>query len=110
MSAPITVIGSLNMDFVVQVEALPRPGETVLGRGFATIIKAIDPRRVYLGGEITAAWDLIAAAASEALREDTLIHDLGEPEILIVGLGEHARLRGAAALVSSPAFAAPVLS
>jgi ribokinase len=36
-SAPITVVGSLNMDFVVQVQALPRPGETVLGSGFATL-------------------------------------------------------------------------
>lgn len=34
MSQPITVVGSLNMDFVVQVDALPRPGETVLGQGF----------------------------------------------------------------------------
>lgn len=37
MGAPITVVGSLNMDFVVQVEKLPRPGETVLGGGFRTI-------------------------------------------------------------------------
>ena len=37
MSAPITVVGSLNMDFVVQVPKLPLPGETVLGGGFATI-------------------------------------------------------------------------
>jgi len=37
MSAPITVVGSLNMDFVVQVEKLPLPGETVVGGGFATI-------------------------------------------------------------------------
>jgi len=37
MSAPITVVGSLNMDFVVQVERLPRPGETVAGHGFATM-------------------------------------------------------------------------
>jgi ribokinase len=37
MSAPITVVGSLNMDFVVQVQKLPLPGETVLGGGFATI-------------------------------------------------------------------------
>jgi ribokinase len=37
MSAPITVVGGLNMDFVVQVEKLPLPGETVLGGGFATI-------------------------------------------------------------------------
>jgi ribokinase len=37
MSAPITVVGSLNMDFVVQVAALPRPGETVIGSGFSTL-------------------------------------------------------------------------
>lgn len=37
MSAPITVVGSLNMDFVVQVDKLPLPGETVLGGGFRTI-------------------------------------------------------------------------
>lgn len=37
MSAPITVVGSLNMDFVAQVSSLPMPGETVLGSGFRTI-------------------------------------------------------------------------
>jgi ribokinase len=37
MSAPISVVGSLNMDFVVQVDKLPQPGETVLGGGFRTI-------------------------------------------------------------------------
>ncbi|MGI8743500.1 MAG: ribokinase [Bryobacteraceae bacterium] len=30
----ITVVGSLNMDFVVSVDRLPSPGETVLGRDF----------------------------------------------------------------------------
>ena len=34
---PILVIGSLNMDFVVQTEKLPLPGETVKGRDFSTI-------------------------------------------------------------------------
>jgi uncharacterized protein (TIGR03437 family) len=34
MSARIIVVGSLNMDFVVQVERLPAPGETVTGHGF----------------------------------------------------------------------------
>ncbi len=37
MTASITVVGSLNMDFVVRVERLPLPGETVLGGGFATL-------------------------------------------------------------------------
>lgn len=34
MTAAITVVGSLNMDFVVSVDRLPAPGETTLGRDF----------------------------------------------------------------------------
>ena len=37
MKPAIVVTGSLNMDFVVEVERLPAPGETVLGRGFQMI-------------------------------------------------------------------------
>ncbi len=37
MKPGVAVAGSLNMDFVVSVERLPRPGETVLGAGFRTI-------------------------------------------------------------------------
>ncbi len=33
----IAVVGSLNMDLVVRTEQMPRPGETVHGRGFTTI-------------------------------------------------------------------------
>jgi predicted NBD/HSP70 family sugar kinase len=81
-----------------------------LGRGLATIIKVVDPRRIYIGGEITAVWDLIVATARDALREDAVIREAGETEILTVALGEYPRLRGAAALIHTPAFAAPVVS
>jgi predicted NBD/HSP70 family sugar kinase len=81
-----------------------------LGRGLATIIKVVDPRRIYIGGEITAVWDLIAPTARDALREDAVIRETGETEILTVALGEYPRLRGAAALIHTPAFAAPVVS
>ena len=37
MKPTLVVAGSLNMDFVVRVEHLPAPGETVLGRDFQTI-------------------------------------------------------------------------
>lgn len=37
MSAAVVVVGSLNMDFVVRVERLPAPGETILGREFQMI-------------------------------------------------------------------------
>lgn len=37
MNPSLVVVGSLNMDFVVTVDRLPAPGETVLGRGFQMI-------------------------------------------------------------------------
>src|ERR1022692_2324053 len=37
MIPALVVVGSLNMDFVVSVDRLPVPGETVLGRDFQMI-------------------------------------------------------------------------
>jgi len=37
MNGPITVVGSLNIDFVVRVERLPLAGQSVVGHDFATI-------------------------------------------------------------------------
>jgi N-acetylglucosamine repressor len=81
-----------------------------IGRGFATLVKTLDPRRVYVGGEITLAWDLVERTVREAVREHALVPEAGETEIRVVPLGENPRLRGAAALVSAPAFAAPIVA
>jgi N-acetylglucosamine repressor len=81
-----------------------------LGRGLAIIMKALDPQRVYVGGEITRGWDLIQSAVREAIREQALIREAGEMEILVVPLDEYPRLRGAAALVSTSTFAAPIVA
>ena len=81
-----------------------------LGRGLATIVKALDPRRIYLGGEITEAWDVVGPHVRAAMRELALIPEAGETEIFPVPVGDHPRLRGAAALVSTPAFAAPIVA
>ncbi len=78
-----------------------------LGLGMASIINAIDPTRIYLGGEITEAWDLIESQVREAIKERTLTEELGAAAIRIVPATEHPRLRGAVALVTAPAFAAP---
>lgn len=37
MTPTLVVVGSLNMDFVVSVDRLPAPGETVLGRDFQMV-------------------------------------------------------------------------
>src|SRR5262249_36780560 len=81
-----------------------------LGQGFATIVKAGNPRRTYIGGESTGGCDLLSRAVREALRQHTLIPEAGETEIRTVPLSDHPRLRGAAALVTVPAFAAPVVA
>ncbi len=78
-----------------------------LGLGLATIINAVDPSRIYIGGEITEAWDLIEAEVRDAIRERTLTSQLGEAKLSIVPAMEYPRLRGAVALVTAPAFAAP---
>jgi N-acetylglucosamine repressor len=78
-----------------------------LGLGLASIINAIDPSCVYIGGEITEAWDLIESEVHDAIRERTLTKELGATAIRIVPAIEHPRLRGAVALVTAPAFAAP---
>jgi N-acetylglucosamine repressor len=78
-----------------------------LGLGLASIINAIDPSRVYIGGEITAAWDLIESTVRAALGERALTSLGAATEIRIVPAEDHPRLRGAAALVAAPAFAAP---
>ena len=35
-----------------------------LGLGLGSVVNAIDPAHVYIGGEITAAWDLIEATVA----------------------------------------------
>jgi N-acetylglucosamine repressor len=81
-----------------------------LSRGLATIVKAVDPIRIYIGGEITSVWDLVLPAVRQGLREDEVVRETGAPEILTVPLGEYPRLRGAAALIGTPAFAAADVS
>jgi N-acetylglucosamine repressor len=78
-----------------------------LGLGLASVINAVDPSRIYIGGEITEAWDLIEPHVRDAIKERTLTVELGATPIRIVPAVEHPRLRGAVTLVTAPAFAAP---
>jgi predicted NBD/HSP70 family sugar kinase len=95
-----------------EAQALATLRETgqYLGRGFANIVKAIEPRRIYVSGEISEAWDLVLPSVRQAMRDQALIPEAGDTDIVVVPLGEQPRLRGAAALVNSPAFAAPVVA
>jgi predicted NBD/HSP70 family sugar kinase len=91
---------------VAAIEATAR----YLGLGLASVINVLDPSRVYIGGEITLAWDLIEGTVRTALGERALTAAAAETEIRPVAATEHPRLVGAAALVAAPAFAAPVVA
>jgi predicted NBD/HSP70 family sugar kinase len=81
-----------------------------LGLGLASVVNAYDPSRVYIGGEITAAWDLIEQPVRAGLAERVLIPTAAALDLRTVGTTEYPRLQGAAALVAAPAFAAPVVA
>jgi N-acetylglucosamine repressor len=81
-----------------------------LGLGLASIINAIDPSRIYVGGEITTAWDLIERTVRDGLAERALTSAASNPDIRVVSAVDYPRLRGAASLVAAPAFAAPAVA
>ena len=81
-----------------------------LGLGLASVINAVDPDRIYIGGEITLAWDLIGETVKASLAERVLAPAASATPIRPVSASEYPRLQGAAALVAAPAFAAPVVA
>jgi N-acetylglucosamine repressor len=76
-----------------------------LGLGLGSVVNAIDPSHVYIGGEITAAWDLIDATVRAGLAERALTSSAGATPIIIVPSEQYPRLRGAAALIAASSFA-----
>jgi len=90
-------------------EVLEQTGE-YLGRGLAIVIKAVQPVRIYMSGEITDGWDLVLPSLRRVLRELTLVPEDADIDIVVVPLADQPCLRGATALVTSPAFAAPVVA
>jgi predicted NBD/HSP70 family sugar kinase len=81
-----------------------------LGVGLGALINAVDPAVIYLSGEITTVWDMIEQTVRAGLVERALTPSAAATPIQIVPAEQYPRLRGAAALVAVPAFAAPVVA
>ena len=77
-----------------------------LGLGLANILHGVDPACVYIGGEITSAWDIVEPVMREAVVERALTGKVADAVILPSKISD-PRLRGAVALIASPTFAAP---
>ena len=94
----------------VKAAAALQASARYLGLGLGGIVNIIDPDCIFIGGEITTAWDLIESSVRTALSERALSPAAASTDIVIVSAEEHPRLRGAAMLVAAPTFAAPVVA
>jgi len=78
-----------------------------LGIGLGTIVNIVNPDCIYVAGEITTAWDLIEETVRQALAERALTESAGRTPLRVSVTQDSFRLRGAAALIAAPSFAAP---
>ncbi len=78
-----------------------------LGLGLSMIVNALNPARIIIGGEITAAWALVEAPIRAEIGRRALIRQAAETPVVPEPSGSLPRLRGGIALVAAPAFAAP---
>jgi predicted NBD/HSP70 family sugar kinase len=87
------------------VDVLVETGRQV-GRGLANVASAFNPKRIYVGGEVTAAWELLEAPIREALVAGTLTEVTASTPVYADPNPAEYRLLGAVALVAAPGFAA----
>lgn len=79
---------------------------THIGRGLALIVSAFNPGRIYVGGEITEAWDFLEATIRDALVSGTIPGSAGRTLVVPDSSLAEYRLLGAVALVTAPSYAA----
>jgi len=61
----ILVIGSLNMDFVIEVDKMPLPGQTILGEEFALIPGGKGANQAYAAGKLGANVSMLGAVGND---------------------------------------------
>jgi N-acetylglucosamine repressor len=100
------IIRRAQHDEVAAVNALVETGRQI-GRGLAAVVSAFNPKRIYVGGEVTAAWNLLEGPMREALVEGTLTDAARATPVYPDTNPAEYRLLGAVTLVAAPTFALP---
>jgi ribokinase len=74
MAAPnLTVVGSINLDLVVQAERLPRPGETVSGARFSRVPGGKGANQAVAAARLGAQVALVGCVGGDELSEEALV-------------------------------------
>ena len=72
MACALTVVGSINLDLVVQAERLPRPGETVSGARFSRVPGGKGANQAVAAARLGAEVALVGCVGRDALAEEAL--------------------------------------
>jgi ribokinase len=72
MAARLTVVGSINLDLVVQAERLPRPGETVSGGRFSRVPGGKGANQAVAAARLGADVALVGCVGRNELAEEAL--------------------------------------
>src|SRR5712675_2006555 len=72
MAARITVVGSINLDLVVQAERLPRPGETVSGASFSRVPGGKGANQAVAAARLGAEVALVGCVGRDDVAEEAL--------------------------------------
>ena len=87
------------------IDALAETASNI-GRGLTLIVNAFNPGRIYIGGEVTAAWGILAGPIRAAIARGAVTTAAQLTPVVPDGKPAEYRLRGAAALVMAPVYAA----
>lgn len=77
-----------------------------LGVGMSVVINTLNPPRIYVSGDILAAWNVVRSRMQQVIDERALSAAAAATPI-IADREPNPRLRGATALIAAPFFAAP---
>jgi len=99
VSAPaICVLGSINVDYVIDVPELPRPGQTAVGSGFRVVMGGKGANQAVACGRLAGAVRFIACAGDDAVGEQA-VEALARAGVHQEGLMREPRCRTGAALI-----------
>src|SRR3954454_18299692 len=79
MAVELTVVGSINLDLVARVEALPRAGETVVGRDFVRMPGGKGANQAVAAAKLGARVRMVGAVGDDPLADEALagLHEAG---------------------------------
>ena len=99
------IVRRAKLDDPAAIAAIVEAGHQI-GRGLSAVVSVFNPKRIYVGGELTAAWDLLEQPIREELAANTLTDATRATPVYADANPAEYRLLGAVALVAAPGFAA----